>query len=204
MDFISIITPLVLFLIFLIYLKREQQEVSIVKSKIDGDEYLVINKPDKEFAADTLAQVKQKLLKLLKQVSDKFDKAEKNKHENIRLLLQRFNPNAIVESGPDNDYSTYTLNKGEKIVMCLRTRDGSDKLHSLNLLMFVAIHELAHIMTKSKGHTEEFKDNFLFLLEHAITCGAYRPEDYRSNPEVYCGIDVTDTPLGDEHFTYNV
>ena len=31
--------------------------------------------------------------------------------------------------------------------------------------MFVAIHELAHIMTESVGHEPEFWDNMGFLLE---------------------------------------
>ena len=33
--------------------------------------------------------------------------------------------------------------------------------------MFVAIHEIAHIMTKSIGHKPEFWNNFKFLLENA-------------------------------------
>lgn len=197
-NFVAIIIPLILFLIFMIYMRKRSQEVSIIKSRIDGHEYIVINKHDKQVAADLLAQVKSALSKLVQSISSVSDK-----HENTDLLIRRFNPSAIVESGPHTSYSTYTLNKGEKIVFCLRARDEDERLHDLNLLVFVAIHELAHIMTKSQGHTQEFKDNFLYLLEQAIKIGVYQPENFRDQPRKYCGIDVTDTPLGDEHFTYN-
>ena len=34
--------------------------------------------------------------------------------------------------------------------------------------MFVALHEITHIMTKSIGHTEEFWRNFKFILQEAV------------------------------------
>jgi hypothetical protein len=198
--FLDIIIPVFLILIFLIYLKQEKEEVAYIESNIDGKEYLVINKPDKQQAADTLALVRRNLIELVEGM--KKTKHPKERSENVQLLLKRFNPDVIVESGAGTEYSTYTLNKGEKIVFCLRARDSSQKLHNINLLTFVAIHELGHIMTKSTGHTEEFKKNFLYLLENSIKMGIYAPVNYRANPKVYCGIDVTDTPLGDEHFTF--
>jgi hypothetical protein len=63
--------------------------------------------------------------------------------------------------------------------------------------MFVALHELSHIMTKSVGHTKEFWDNFKFILQNAIVIGIYNPVDYSKDPKSYCGIQVTDTPLKD-------
>ena len=45
--------------------------------------------------------------------------------------------------------------------------------------MFVAIHEIAHIMTLSVGHTEEFWNNFKFLLENAVELNIYTPVDYK-------------------------
>ena len=61
--------------------------------------------------------------------------------------------------------------------------------------MFVAIHELAHLMSKSIGHTTEFWDNMRFLLEKGIEIGIYNHIDYSKKPEDYCGIKITDTPL---------
>ncbi len=61
--------------------------------------------------------------------------------------------------------------------------------------MFVAIHELAHLMTKSIGHKPEFWDNMKFLLEIGIELGVYTKQDFAKNPVKYCGTKITDTPL---------
>ena len=37
-------------------------------------------------------------------------------------------------------------------------------LEDENTLLFVSLHEVAHIMTKSIGHTKEFWDNFTFYI----------------------------------------
>ena len=63
-------------------------------------------------------------------------------------------------------------------------------------MMFVAIHELAHLMSKSIGHTAEFWDNMRFLLEKGISTGLYNHIDFGKHPEDYfVGIKITDTPL---------
>jgi WLM domain len=62
----------------------------------------------------------------------------------------------------ENGYTSYSVNKGEKIVMCVRQKDNS--LVPKNVVMYVGIHELSHIMTSDIGHTPEFWDNFKFLL----------------------------------------
>ena len=64
-------------------------------------------------------------------------------------------------------------------------------------LMFVAIHELSHIATKSVGHKQEFWDNFKFLLENAKECGVHSPVDYKNKPTQYCGMDIKDNPYYD-------
>jgi hypothetical protein len=60
--------------------------------------------------------------------------------------------------------------------------------------MFVIIHELAHIASKTVGHNTEFYDNFKFLLNEATELGVYKPVNYGHNPEEYCGINVTNNP----------
>lgn len=195
MNFINILIPLILLFILLIYVKKQRTEVSLVTSRIDGQQYVVQNKPDKQNAADKLAQIKQNLVKLVEYCNQSFPKDER-----VIRLNSKFDPNAIAEGTEDARYTTYTLNKGEKMVFCLRTRDYQDHVHELNLLTFVAVHELGHIMTLSEGHTPEFNKNFQFLIQQAVKCGIYSPEDYRVNPQKYCGIEVTDTPLGKEYF----
>ena len=61
----------------------------------------------------------------------------------------------------------------------------------------ILIHELAHIMTTSEGHKQEFWQNFKFLLEQAKAANIYEPVDYKKNPELYCGMDISDNPYYD-------
>ena len=62
-------------------------------------------------------------------------------------------------------------------------------------MMFVAIHELAHLMSKSVGHTTEFWNNMKFLLKVGIKLNVYKKQDFNSQPKEYCGTMITDTPL---------
>ena len=62
--------------------------------------------------------------------------------------------------------------------------------------MFVSTHEIAHIMTKSIGHTEEFWNNFKYLLKIAtIKLNLYDKVDYSKNPKKYCGMTINSSPL---------
>lgn len=195
MKFVPILILILLLLIGLIYVKRERTEVTMVRSTVDGEQYAVQNKPDKQNAADTLARIKRNMMILM-------DHCVTNIKDDKRVerLKLKFDPSAIAEGTDDARYTTYTLNKGEKMVFCLRTRDINDNVHDVNLLTFVAVHEMAHVMTLSEGHTEEFNKNFKFLITEAVKTGIYKPVNYRVHPQKYCGIDVTDTPLGNESF----
>jgi hypothetical protein len=195
MNFLNLIIPLLLIFIFMIYIKKQRTEVSLVRSSVDGQEYVVQNKPDKQRAADTLAKIKGNLVRLVDHCKSSYPKDER-----VGRISVKFDPNAIAEGDDDARYTTYTLNKGEKMVFCLRTRDYNDHVHDVNLLTFVAVHELAHIASKSIGHTAEFNKNFQFLIQEAVKAGIYTPVDYRRDPKPYCGIEVTDTPLGQEYF----
>ena len=61
--------------------------------------------------------------------------------------------------------------------------------------MFVVIHELAHLESKSVGHNKEFWDNMTELLKISIKLGIYKYVNYKNTPIKYCGINVTATPL---------
>ena len=79
----------------------------------------------------------------------------------------------------------------------LNKTKNSTKLIDLNTLTFVAIHELAHIMTTSIGHKQEFWQNFKYMLQNAKEAGIYDPIDYKKNPQQYCGMDINDNPYYD-------
>jgi predicted metal-dependent hydrolase len=188
-EFVNIIIISILILSFYIYYESKYSELEYVKSVIDNELYLVRNRDDKERAANILAKIKKKLSKLV----EILEITEGNK-EKVQRLVQKFNPKRISESVSGTNTTSYSINKGEKIVFCLRSKKD-DKLVDLNTMMFVAIHELAHLMTKSIGHTTEFWDNMRFLLREGINIGVYKKQDFNSNPKDYCGTKITDSPL---------
>jgi hypothetical protein len=165
-------------------------EVMYVKSSVDSNEYLVRNLENKEEAANILANLRLKLESLCKIMKDKYPS-----DESVTRMNERFNSDNITESGKSNQYTSYSVNKGEKIVFCIRQKDENESLVDENTLTFVAIHELAHIMTKSVGHTPEFWSNFKRLLKIAVESNLYIKEDYTASPKEYCGIKVSDSPL---------
>lgn len=68
---------------------------------------------------------------------------------------------------------SYTLNK-EKVYLCLY--DENKKYYPMNMLMYVALHELAHCLCKEVGHTTKFFEIFRELLQKAEEKGVYNPD----------------------------
>jgi hypothetical protein len=167
-----------------------------VKSATDGETYAVQDLPNKQKAAEVLAQIKaniQKVVEYYKQPEFASDKP-------AQLLVERFNPENIMENSMTSKETSYSENKGEKIVLCLRdkTRAPEYPFVSMNTVMFVVLHEVAHLMTEeltTGKHTPEFWANFRRLLEDASKIGVYEPVNYSRTPVEYCGMQITDSPL---------
>jgi len=103
----------------------------------------------------------------------------KNKlKDDIERLVNNFNPNAFSETTPDAKYTSYSVNKGEKIVFCMRDKNETESLVKENIMTFVAIHELAHLMSKSIGHGQEFWANFRILLRISIGIDQYKCQNF--------------------------
>lgn len=83
--------------------------------------------------------------------------------------------------------SSYTEDKSV-IYLCLRDSQGN--LYSKNTLVYVALHEIAHMLNKvDYGHTAEFHRIFEELLCKAMKAGIYNP--YIPHPPNYCGVDIS-------------
>ena len=165
------------------------QNITYEHATFDGRIYMVQKSEDSKEAANLLALIRSNLVNFC----DLLSKSHGDDHS-VKRLLDRFNPDVIVENTSDIKNTSYSINKGEKIVLCIRSRDGNNRLEDPNILMFVALHELAHIMSESIGHTEEFWSNFRFLLKQAVKLGIYQNVDFRKNPVEYCGVPITDSP----------
>jgi predicted metal-dependent hydrolase len=174
-----------------IYYKQSKYPLSYVKSTVDGEQYLVRNLPDKQDAADRLARTRDKLVRLRKYLeqSHKSTPFVANMLKNFDAAPARFS-----ESTPDAQYTSYSVNKGEKIYMCLRQRDAAEQLVNENILTFVALHEMAHTGTQSIGHTPEFWNHFAWLIKQAERINIYEYTDFAAHPVEYCGVHITDSP----------
>lgn len=158
----------------------------------DGRSYQVQNLPDKQDAAKVMQSIQDKLNKLIKRYKD--DPAT-NADPRVRVMIDRFNPNNMSENDVHSDSTSYSENKGDRIVVCLREKKAPYKVIDENTIMFVVLHEMAHLMTTTMGHTPEFWANFRRLLHDAIGVGIYQHVNYSRTPVEYCGMTITDSPL---------
>lgn len=67
---------------------------------------------------------------------------------------------------------SYTINK-EKVYMCLKDEDNT--YYSMNMLTYVLLHEIAHVLCDEIGHTEKFHRIFEQLISKATDMGIYNP-----------------------------
>ena len=189
---IYIIIVFVIFMGLKIYSESDAFNLKCIISDVDGERYCVRERSKMELAANLLATVTQNLKDLVAYCAKKFPE-----DENVQRMVQKFNPTKISETLPTSEYTASSENKGEKLAFCIDKRKNGTNLIDINTLTFVAIHELAHIMTKTEGHKQEFWENFKFLLEQAKDANIYQPVDYKKNNKSYCGMDITDNPYYD-------
>jgi len=165
-----------------------------VKSSVDGKIYKVRDMPDKQQAADLIARVRLKMAKLYFHLEKTHpDKAQ------VKFLLKNFKPdsNRFYESKPDDEHTSYSVNKGEAVHFCIRQKEDGEKLVPENVMTFVAIHEMAHMITKTIGHDANFWNNFGWLLEQSEAIGIYQQTNFAAQPVAYCGVSITDQPKYD-------
>jgi len=175
------------------YDNAESFQLKCIVSSVDGNKYCVRERKRIKEAADLLATVTNKCKTLVEYMEKKH--TDKNC---VKRLVDGFNPNKIMETLPTSSYTAYSENKGEKVAFCLnKKKHDNDALIDDNTLTFVAIHELAHIMTKSIGHKSEFWTNFKFLLDNAKEADIHNPIDYKKKPQEYCGMKIHDNPYYD-------
>jgi predicted SprT family Zn-dependent metalloprotease len=169
-------------------------ETKWIQSDIDNHYYLVKNnKLDKlelKKSANVLGEINKRIEKLIQRVNSRYPK--------LSEMYHRVN---LSEAAIDTRYTTFTVDKRD-IHVCLRTRNDSQQLYDIDRLMYVVIHELAHMANWDRktgqpiiGHGKEFIQIFKDLLKESIRLGIYNYIDYSKNPKEYCGIVITSNVL---------
>jgi hypothetical protein len=160
----------------------------------NGETYVVRDLNDKQEAANQLGKIKDACFRFRDVVYSKHKSDERAQRLKQNLTESR---TLFSESTPDSNFTSHTKNKGDAIIFCLRQRNDKEELVDYNTMMFVAIHELGHVCSKTVGHNKEFWTNFKWLLEIAETEGFYKSVDYSKMPQEYCGMMITDNPAID-------
>lgn len=158
-------------------------------STIDNRMYFVRNRQslsEKRHAANQLARLRQHIDILVHAVEQTESLCANEGYQN---LVNKW-PSVEVEELNLNKKGVFafTVNKGQRIGLCIQGNEFND-------MVFVMIHELAHIVTLEIGHPPIFWDNFRTLLEVAIENGVYVYQNYDENSSKYCGHSINSTPL---------
>jgi len=187
-----ILTLILIFLIlYFVYINLYTDDNLIYeRATFDNDYYWVRNMSDRSQAANTLALIKSNMNKLIDYLQKNINQFPEQM-SNIKDLVKRTRKIYIMETPKDEKFTSYTINKGEKIVLCLRSK-VLHNIHDMNTLAYVYIHELGHCATLSYGHTAEFKENFKFLLVQANKIGIYKIQNYKRLPVDYCGMTINE------------
>jgi hypothetical protein len=190
--FFYIFVGIILFFCLAIYYQSDAFNLKCIIASEDGNRYCVREREKLELAANLLAKVTQKMKDVVEYVKQKHPEDPRT----IRLV-EGFDPKTISETLPTSELTAYSENKGEKIAFCLNTTKEGNRLIDINTLTFVALHELSHVATESVGHTQEFWQNFKWVLQNAKEAKIYNPVDYKKSPQEYCGMKINDNPYYD-------
>ena len=180
-----VILILIIIILLLLCLNKNKFIDDTVEESYNG----VVYRVRRGTPSEQLETVK-KLDYLRSQLQILVDYCYKNKlptEKDAERMKSRFLHTQISETSSHETSAAYVVNKGEELRLCLNDENKNDT-------MFVLLHELAHIMSKSYGHNEEFKKNMDFLVKEAVKLDIYKPVDYTRDPINYCGINISSTP----------
>lgn len=182
----TILISIILIFIY-IFLFINRNNVIYVESK-SGSKFLVHKDNLKQEKAELLGNIVEKMYILKNYLVTNIDKFSEYK-EYINQLSTNFTQSRtlIYETDPESNLTSYSVNKGEELSVCLKSKK-TGKLHEINLLIYVIIHEMSHFACPEIGHGELFKKIFKKFTQEAINIGIYKQENFESNPVEYCGM----------------
>lgn len=141
-----------------------------------------------KIVANKLAKVSEMCDKMVRQVQKKYPSDARTK------ALSQFDRTAISETPINSMLTAYNERKGANMAFCVNNTKTGGGLVDQHTLSFVAVHELAHTITTTNGHEEDFWKNFNWLLSVGKNSGIHLPRDYANNPVKYCGMTIDDSP----------
>ena len=161
----------------------------------NGTKFLINNDNDNQSKINLLSKIIENMYKLKAHLVNNINRFPDYK-EYINQLNENFTERrtTIYETDPNSNLTSFSMNKGEELSVCLKSKKTGE-LHDINLLMYVVIHEMAHFACPDIGHGILFKKIFKKFVEEAININLYKKVDYNEYPVEYCGMILSSTIL---------
>ncbi|NBU33985.1 hypothetical protein EB118_03450 [bacterium] len=194
-----IVLLLLLVVYVVVYFFFGYNETVKVKSDTDGNVYKIRQgrQKDTKYLKDSsniLGEINLRIETLIKHLLSKYGN-DPEYLSCVHNLRKRYKHSVLSEAAVDQRYTTFTVDKRDMHV-CLRTRDNQSHLYDINILMYVILHELAHMCNYDAngvpihGHGREFVKIFRFLVRESINIGVYTYVDFSNQPQEYCGMYI--------------
>lgn len=189
----TILISIIVIIIYL-FLFHNKKNVVLIEGR-DKNKYLVYNDESKNDSALLLGDIVNNMFKLKDYLYTNIEKYDEFK-EYIKQLNMNLNKDRslIYENDPNSNLTSFSVNKGEELAFCLKSKKTGE-IHNINLIMYVALHEMAHIACPEIGHGPLFKKIFKFLTEVAIEIKIYKLDNYEKKPIEYCGMMLSSNIL---------
>ena len=175
---------LILIIITIFYYMYKPDTNKYIKAD-NNKQYKVQESNNSEIKANMLSELDIKIRKIVENMKN-------NDLPNKEIADRTYSKmlNIELREIPKNENGAgYTINKSH-IYLCLYNKD-TNKLNVIDDVMFVLLHEVAHIMSLSFGHGEEFKKNFDFIVKLAVKINLWNKKDYSEDNVNICGVNVT-------------
>lgn len=187
----------ILTIVFVFVYYASIDKMTYVRATVNNSQYLVNNIQSSDRAANILATIDEAIKKIIKYKDEPYAQDDEMLPY-LKTLAVRY-PNTILcendDLSPDANLTSYSVNKGDKIVMCLRNPNNVFEFIDTNTVLYVALHEVSHIACPEIGHTDLFKRIFVYFLLIGIKLNVYTYVPYNQNPAPYCGITVDENLL---------
>ena len=193
-NFKKIILIILIILICVLFYHYFYDGTTYIKSNLDGKYYKVRSEENNQHKADLLSIIYIKLNLIVNTLRN--DTTYKNTVPVKRLVSNWDKGISIKEIGKMESDAAYVINK-KHMSFCLQNKPNKNDnkiktFEDINLMTYVGIHELAHIMSDEIGHGSEFISNFEFLLDYSKQL-TYFDKLLNKNIPVYIQLDKLNT-----------
>ena len=184
---INILYTIIFIILIFVFLYLNKNNIIYIESNL-GTKFIIYKDNNKNEKANLIAQIVANMYILRDYLYDNINNYPDFK-ESIIQLKNNFNKNrtSVYETDPNIDLTSYSVNKGEELSICLQDKNTKE-LYDINLLMYVIVHEMSHFACSEIGHGDLFQKIFNKFLLVAMEINLYKKIDFVNNPVNYCGL----------------